>query len=155
MSRQRIFCHQLPRNLSCKRRFEAAPYVNLSKLFRFKLDIIAQLLALPRQIRLFGVGLRSDGDILRRRPSTWLPPPIRRRLRLERRFSLRRRRPRRQSNSQSRECHRWRRALRLVATQYDPQGDVQDGGGYGPSDSPIASGHSLDRLSTNASVVIS
>jgi len=60
MSRQGSFCHQLLRNLSCKRRFEAAPYVDLGKLFLFKLHVIAQLIAFPREIRLFGVGLRTD-----------------------------------------------------------------------------------------------
>ena len=55
MCRQSIFCHQLLRNLSCKRQFEAALYVDLGKLFLFKLYVIAQLIALPHEIRLFGV----------------------------------------------------------------------------------------------------
>jgi hypothetical protein len=42
----------------------SAVYVDLGKLFLFKIDVIAELNAFPREIRLFGVGLRTDGDIL-------------------------------------------------------------------------------------------
>jgi hypothetical protein len=64
MGGQGIFRHQLPGNLPRKVLIDTTLDVDLSKLIKLKLSILAQLLAFAHQIRLFGVGLRADGHIL-------------------------------------------------------------------------------------------
>ena len=64
MGGQGIFRRELLGNLPRKSLIDTALYVDLGKLIQFKLGIVAQLLAFAREIRLFRVGLRTDGHIL-------------------------------------------------------------------------------------------
>jgi hypothetical protein len=61
---QGIFRHHLLGNLPSKLLIDTTLDVDLSKLIKFKLSILSQLLAFTPEIRMFGVGLRADGHIL-------------------------------------------------------------------------------------------
>jgi hypothetical protein len=58
-----IFRHELPGDLPRKVPIDAALDVDIGKLIELKFGGLVQLLAFARQIRPFGVGLRTDGHI--------------------------------------------------------------------------------------------
>ena len=64
MGAQGIFRHQLLGNLPRNSLIHATLDVDFGKLIELKFRILAQFLALSREIRLFGIGLRTDRHIL-------------------------------------------------------------------------------------------
>jgi hypothetical protein len=63
MGGEGIFRHELLGDLPRKVPIDTALDVDIGKLIELKSGILAQLLAFAREVRLFAVGLRTDGDI--------------------------------------------------------------------------------------------
>jgi hypothetical protein len=64
VDRQRILCHQRFGNLSRQSRFEPALLVDAGKLIDFLRPLLGEFLGLAREVRLLGVGLRTDRHVL-------------------------------------------------------------------------------------------